>query len=550
MNKIKCPSSLAGRKKKILNFDFMKTRLLLILLLTSTLSYSNITLTSTKWETIDIPFTLTNKVNHPFQVDLDCSFIAPDGDTITIPAFYNGDNEWIVRFNPNKEGIWTAISHSPIKKMNGKKFTINVAPAKVGNHGGVEISADNNQKLSYEDRTPYNMLAFEADWLFALDYGDTELSKTKKLVESIGDNGFNQIIMNVYAYDVAWKQGDDIDPKYNFGSKKDIYPFLGNNETPDYSVLNIDFFKHLDRVVNLLEEKDIVAHIMIYVWNKKVNWPDANSDADNLFFDYVVKRYQAKNNILWDISKEALGYGHDDMNYITERIERLRKLDAYDRLVTVHDYKYCSENPEEVDIISVQFWYTDIYSDMLEMKKTFPNKPILNIEHGGYEKCQYDIFEGNYDSPVACLERNYKCAFSGSYSTYYWQGSSWSVVIYDPFAEDVSPQPKFEYYKHMRHFLDKIDFVNLEPNKEYCASGYCLADEENGSYTYYMPKDNSALAVRRLPKSDKMRIEWFNPLSGEYSTPYEVDHTGWLMLYPEFEGIDNIVTVKLLNNEE
>jgi hypothetical protein len=185
---------------------------------------------------------------------------------------------------------------------------------------------------------------------------------------------------------------------------------------------------------------------------------------------------------------------------------------------------------------------------MLKLKKQYPNKPIMNLENGGYEKCQYDIFlDSNYDNPRSCVERNYKCAFAGAYSSYYWQGSAWNIVIYDPFAEDVTIQPKFEYYKHMREFLDKVNFEKLEPNNSHCSSGYCLANQEDGEYVFYMPKDNSAMAVKGLPKAEKLQIQWFNPLTGEYQEPYEVDFKSWMVLNPKFEGIDNIVTVKLIN---
>ncbi len=506
---------------------------------------------TSRWETVDLSFIATGKIEMPFQVDISCKFTHDDGSTIEVPGFFNGNNEWLVRFNPNKEGVWTAVSTSSIKRFSGKKYTIDVAPAKLGNRGGIRVSKHDQQKLSYEDGTTYNLVANEVDWLFALDYGNPDLPKTKKLVEAISSNGFNQIIMNVYAYDLDWKQSKNIDPKWNFGSKKEIFPFLGDNENPDYSALNIEFFKHYDRVINLLEENGIVAHIMIYVWNKMVNWPEANSEADNMYFDYVVKRYQAKNNVIWDISKEALRYGYDDPNYITERVDRLKELDVYDRLVTVHDYDYCEAHPEKVDIISAQFWNTDIYSDMLRLKKQYPNKPNINLENGSYEKCQYDIFlDSNYDHPRSCVERNYKCAFAGAYSSYYWQGSAWNIVIYDPFAEDVTVQPKFEYYKYMREFLDKIKYENLQPNNRYCSSGYCLANEVDGEYVFYMPKDNSAIALRRLPKVEKIQIQWFNPLTGEYKDPYEVPFKGWLVVNPEFEGIDNVLIVKLVNRKK
>ena len=57
--------------------------------------------------------------------------------------------------------------------------------------------------------------------------------------------------------------------------------------------------------------------------------------------------------------------------------------------------------------------------------------PIFNIEHGGYEQSPYLTFTGDYQDPVVCLERNYQCIFAGSYSTYYWQGCSWDIVIHD-----------------------------------------------------------------------------------------------------------------------
>jgi len=528
----------------------MKQTALLILLLTFSVTSTccQRTLKTTKWKTVDLSFKLKKAIDNPFKVALDCEFIAEDGFTIKVPGFYNGDNEWVVRFNPNKVGIWTAISSSSIKKLSGKKYKIQVDEAKKNDHGGVTINNKNVQKLSYEDGTPYNLVANEVDWLFALDYGNPELPKTKKMIEALSSNGFNQIIMNVYAYDLDWKQSENIDPKWDFGSKKEIFPFLGDNENPDYSALNIEFFKHYDRVVNLLEEKGIVAHIMIYVWNKMVNWPEANSVAGNMYFDYVVKRYQAKSNVLWDISKEALRYGYNDPNYITERVDRLKELDVYDRLVTVHDYNYCAAHPDKVDIISAQFWYTDIYSDMLNIKKKYPNKPILNLENGAYEKCQYDIFlDSNYNHPRSCVERNYKCAFAGTYTSYYWQGSAWNIVIYDPFAEDVTVQPKFEYYGCMREFLDNINYEKLKPDNSHCSSGDCLANDKDGEYVYYMPKDNSAMAIKGMAKAEKLQIQWFNPLTGAYKEPYEVDYKGWLVLNPEYKGIDNIFIVKLIN---
>ena len=52
-------------------------------------------------------------------------------------------------------------------------------------------------------------------------------------------------------------------------------------------------------MVSAMDKYNIAAHLMIYVWNKKVNWPEAETTADNMYFDYVIKRYQAFENVIW-----------------------------------------------------------------------------------------------------------------------------------------------------------------------------------------------------------------------------------------------------------
>lgn len=493
-----------------------------------------------KWETIDLVFKTKKKLQDPFNEKMGCFFTTSDGIDIDIPGFYNGNNEWVVRFTPSKTGTWNAKSYASIKDLSGIEREVQVSENDPSNHGGITINDINPKHFAYESGKPYYLLAFEADWLFALDYGDPNLPKTKELVKHIRENGFNQVIMNVYAYDVRWKKDPDLEARYDYGSREDIYPFGGTNENPDHSTLNVAFFQHFDRIIELLNENNLVAHLMIYVWNKEVSWPKSYSKEDNLYFDYVVKRYQAYNNVIWDISKEALGYGHDDINYITNRIDRLRKLDAYNRLVTVHDYAYCSQYPEKVDIISIQSWSTNIYNNMLEISKKYGDKPVFNIEHGGYERCQYEVFVGNYDDPEVCLKRNYLCAFAGIYTTYYWQGSSWNVILHDPFSSEVESKPKFEYYKHFQAFWEKYKFEGLSPGRNLSASGFCMTNNKD-TYIYYIPSENAAIDIKNLKKSDVLEVTWFNPETGVYKKTGNIPWRSYFRLNPEFKDGYNIL---------
>lgn len=471
--------------------------------------------TAKKWEVVDLSFRTENLKADPFLVNLSATFTHQDGIKIEVPGFFNGNKSWIIRFSPSLEGKWSYITNSSFKEFNGKSGELTVAANNPDQHGPVIVSEKNRQRFSYADGRPYNLLAYETDWLFALDWANTaDIPKTRELIQEISKNGFNHIVMNVYAYDADWGERDKIRPEHNFAQPA-IFPFGGTNEAPDYTMLNISFFKHLDRVIAYLNEKGIIAHLMIYVWNKHVNWPDPGSVADNLYFDYVVKRYQAYPNIVWDISKEALSYGRDDISYISDRIDRLRNLDGFDRLVSVHDYRYCSSFPEKVDFISIQEWVPDLYDAMLKVAAANPDKPVLNIEHGGYEKTMHTIFAGAYSDPVGCLMRNYECVFAGTYSTYYWQNSSWYEIIYNLSSLPQEQQPHLGWYKILAHLLEQYCFEKLQPT-QYASAPHALVNPEN-LLLFYVPEYMDVLSGEvPILNGKTVRVKWFDPFTEKF----------------------------------
>jgi hypothetical protein len=475
--------------------------------------------TCEKWQVQDIEYKVKRVPVDPFGVIFGAVFKHESGTEVNVPGFYNDDRTYIIRFSPAREGNWSFQTYSALTDLSGKTGTVRVAPsAKPDRHGAVEVSPKNKQRFVYEDGTPCFLLAFEIDWLFAIDADNkTDIPNTRKIVSELVSHRFNKVIMNVYAYDANWGERDKIDPKYNF-AEPEIFPFGGTNKVPDHTTLNVGFFKHLDRVMSYLHEHEIVSHLMIYVWNKKVNWPKPGSAEDNRYFEYVVKRYHAYPNLIWDISKEALAYGMDDMTYIAERIDRLRKLDGHNRLVTVHDYNFCRNYPDKVDFISIQEWRPNLYDEMKEVAGRHPNKPVFNVEHGAYEKTMHSIFNGAYVDPDITLERTYICKFAGTYSTYYWQNTSWYELVYDPFSLPEENQPYFDYYKIMMEFFSQYDYNKLVPS-QYTYSPFCLTDNDK-TFIYLMPR--GAFALEGMPdrraRGKNVEVQWFNPLTGEYSS--------------------------------
>ncbi len=473
-----------------------------------------------KYEVKDISFKAKTELN-PFTEVVFYAEIKGEGISKKVYGFYNGEDEFILRLSFNKAGEYTYKTYSDINELNCKQGTISVSDYSEKN-GALVLSEKNKQRLFYENGKLYHLCAFECDWLFAIGYGEGT-QKAEKLIKYIADNKFNQVVMNVYANDLRWNtpewmRDERIKPEHDQSAREDIFPFLGSNSKPDFSRLNTSFFKHLDKVIALLDEHGIISHLMIYVWNKNVSWPEAYSPQDNMYFDYVVNRYGAYSNILWDISKEALAYERCDNFYIIDRILRLKALDSYKRLVTVHEFRFCDEYPELVDIISMQDWAVDIYNLTIDIAQKHSEKVIFNVEHGGYEEGMYHIFTGNYTNAQTCLRRNYEIMFAGAYSAYYWQPLAWSITAM-PWEQETPPH--FEYYKHMVEFFTKYDYTNLSPIYKFGNmqnGGRVLANKDESLVLIYVPKDNYGICINyKQIHGTNCTYYFFNTLTGEYS---------------------------------
>ncbi|MEM9480722.1 MAG: DUF5060 domain-containing protein [Verrucomicrobiota bacterium] len=502
--------------------------------------------TTTRWEPVDIVLTAESDETPALEISLTANLTHESGVELQIPGFWDGGNRFVVRFSPSIEGAWTYTTSSALAALDGQKGSIQTGPPAEGQRGPIGLDPNAPRRFVYANGERYFPLAFEIDWLFALDAENGEdIPKTRQLLDYVSRKGFNQVVMNVFAYDVNWPRDPNLPDEYDY-SKPSVFPYGGDNTNPDFSTLNIEFFQRFDRVVRELDEHGICAHIMIYVWNKQVSWPEANSEADNLYFDYVVKRYQAFPHLIWDISKEATGYGHNDRSYITRRIERLRELNRHNRLVTVHDYGYCSAFPETVDFISVQNWQSETWHVMRKIREKHPKMAIFNIEHGGYERGPYHVFSGNYYRPDVNLERAYHIVFAGAYPTHYWQNAAWSVVIHDVENLPEADQPKLDYYRHMADFVAKYDLTRLEPVTGKANSGFCLTNKKD-LFIYLVPKEND-LIIPRPPREGfkQMQITWFDPYTGEYQKEAPTEMVQWNRVPVPEPGTMKMMIMKMI----
>ena len=335
------------------------------------------------WEPHDFNFEAEVKKDNLFKVDFNATVKGPEGEKINLPGFYNGDNIWTIRFSPTKMGTWEFVTESSIPELNNKKEKIKVLENNNENvHGGLKVDPNNKHHFIFEDNQRFFLMGYECDWLWAMDREDQET-----LVDKIKDKGFNYIILNIFAYDTGWRKGKTGDDDYG---PPELFPWEGTNENPDHSKFNIKFWKKYDETIEMLYQKGMIAHIFFKVYNKQVNWPEAGSVEDNLYFKHVISRYCSYPNVVWDFSKEA--FNERDNDYKRGRFEFIKNHDPYNRLLTCHD-EHNDNFGRFNDILDFRTDQRHIkYYDTIIEQRSQNHWPIFNSETSSLTIVEKDIF--------------------------------------------------------------------------------------------------------------------------------------------------------------
>ena len=131
---------------------------------------------------------------NPFaDVRVEGVFEAPDGARATMPAFYDGQGVWRLRFNPAQEGEWrwrtAATPHDPELEAQGE---LRVSGNEV--RGYLRSTPEQGWGLSYESGEPVFILGDTTYNLFGMAHCDADVASfMRRRVEQ----GFNLLRVRV-----------------------------------------------------------------------------------------------------------------------------------------------------------------------------------------------------------------------------------------------------------------------------------------------------------------------------------------------------------------
>lgn len=459
-----------------------------------------------QWTPSDFSFKASPGIGNSFMIPLSATVRRPDGNEFTLPGFYDGDDTWKIRVSPTAEGQWSLVTKSDVKELDGQRAEFNCVKNSNPNvHGVLRVDKAHPHHFIFDDGTRFFMQGYEYDWLWALDMDKTGVPTVEKSLDILSQHGFNYVILNSYAHDTKWREGksspDDYGPSL-------LYAWEGSNDQPGHSRMNLAYWRHYDQVMTALAERGIQAHMLVKVYNKSVKWPAHGSDEEKLFFRWLVARYAAYPNIIWDFSKEA--HNEKDLAYKQGWLQWLRESDPYRHLTTVHDDDKANDAgayDELTDFRADQAHGK--FHEMILRQRSRRAWPVANVESdyehgpGGLDDKTYR----NTHTPEGMIRTAWEIQMAGGYNAYYYTYTAWDVI------RPLDVPAGYALYNHFGDFWRKTDYWLLEPADDLVNSGWCLA--QPGREYVVFQNEAKPFTLEITGAKAALKAEWFNPHTGK-----------------------------------
>ena len=458
-----------------------------------------------RWQPHDFGFTAKAIPQNPFMATFTATVTAPDGKSFELPGFFDGNGIWKIRISPSIEGRWTLVTHSELAELDGQRASLTCVPNQNPKiHGVLRVDSEHPHHFIFDDGTHFFMQGYEYDWLWALDMDKLGVPTVKKSLDLIARYGFDYVILKSYAHDTSWREGKSSDDDYGPSA---LYPWEGSNRTPNHSRMNLAYWQHYDQVMTALVERGIEAHMLIKVYNKQVNWPAHGSDEEKLFFHWLIARYSAYPNLIWDFSKEA--HHEKDLSYKQAWLKYLRQSDPNHHLTTVHDDDQANDSGAYDDL-------TDFRADQqhsshhqtILRQRARRQWPVANVEFD-YECGARGVDDKTYDdaeTPEQTVRTAWDIAMAGGYTAYYYTYTAWDII------RPLDVPKGYNYFKNFSEFWRGTEYWMLQPSDKLVSTGWCLANHDREYVTFQ--KTPTAFTLDLSGISAPLRGEWFNPFSG------------------------------------
>lgn len=282
-----------------------------------------------QWDRFELVLNHASNNNNFINVQLTATFTGKDS-SFKVDGFYDGDNNFKIRFMPQQTGTWNYITKSNVRELNNKKGSFECTKASGNNHGMVSVS--NLYNFKYADGKQYYPLGTTS---YAWTHMGQQLQETT--LATLKNSGFNKLRMGIFPknYDLV-KEEPEI---YPYEVKEIIKDSSGKDKKVwDFTKFNPAFFQHLEKRIHDLRNLEIEADLILFHPYDKGRWGfDAMPNEVNIrYIKYVTARLSSFRNVWWSVANEwdLVKYKtHADWDTLSKAVVAA---DPYRHLCSIH----------------------------------------------------------------------------------------------------------------------------------------------------------------------------------------------------------------------
>lgn len=499
------------------------------------------------------------------EVMMDVTFTHKrSGKTITRPAFWDGGNIFLVRFAPTAAGIWEWSTACPQdESLAGLEGSLRCkeydGDLEIYRRGFVTV-VSGNKYFTYADGTPFFYL------------GDTHWGMLTEEYDSPGHHAGNTGAESHFKYIVDRRvdQGFTVYQSEPIGSR-----FKLGDGTVDQE--DIEGFRHADGYFEYIADAGLVhANSQFFFPSEMTRTLSAQKDKLEQMSRYWVARFGAW-PVMWTLGQEIdndsyneqgfnNNYSYQDNPWI-EVAEYIHKYDSYSHPLSGHQEHNVHTTvtgvgwkeeiskgrsasifvSDEVAARTGHNWWAAQWGPQFiepaepELIRDYYNstRPAVNYE-GKYCGLWTQDFGSRVQGWSAFL-----CGFCGyGYgaidiwlynSTFDIGAPSFdgvdSISIADkkkPWSESIE-YPSARQMGYLRSYMESFDWWNLvpvlcdQPEFEALSSAYAYARTDKRHVLYFFAKNELATGtIKAMEPGAEVRLEWFNPRTGETMPSVEV----------------------------
>ncbi|KQN75201.1 DUF5060 domain-containing protein [Devosia sp. Leaf64] len=311
-------------------------------------------LSATLWGLFEIALDGPSTGNPFLDVTFEATF-SQGGTVLKVPGFYDGDGVYRLRFMPQVEGVWQYQTSSNVAALDGVEGSVNVGPAKPGDHGPVRAVGEH---FRYADGSRYINIGTTA-YVWNLQ-GDAMEEET---LATLADAPFTKIRMCVFPKHYRYNQNEP--PLYPFALLKRGTSEWGGamkNGGWEFDCDRIEpaYFRHLEKRIADLNALGVEADLILLHPYDRWGFAHMSAEQDDRYLRYVVARLTAFPNVWWSMANEYDFMFNKTLADWDRMIGVVAEADPFGHLLSVHNgfapYDY---SDKRITHVSIQRPYTD-----------------------------------------------------------------------------------------------------------------------------------------------------------------------------------------------